>query len=46
MKPRGGTRVSYGSAKRQKGEEKERRAVRRKGRQNDRKIIKEQMNDR
>jgi len=41
MRPRGNQNVQYGSAKRQKGEIKERRADKRKGRQNDKKIIRE-----
>ena len=41
MKTRGGTKVNYGSAKRQKGEKKERKADKAKGRQRDRKLCRE-----
>jgi hypothetical protein len=46
MKTRGGNKVNYGSAKRQKGEIKERRADKRTGRQNDKKLIREGRDDR
>ena len=41
MRPRGNQNVQYGSAKRQKGEIKERRADKRKGRQKDKKLCRE-----
>jgi len=41
MKTRGGTKVQWGTAKRSKREERERKADRAKGRQNDKKIIRE-----
>jgi len=41
MRPRGNLNVQYGTAKRQKGEITERRADKRKGRQNDKKLIRE-----
>ena len=46
MKTRGGMKVNYGSAKRQKGEITERRADKRKGRQNDKKLVREGRDDR
>jgi hypothetical protein len=45
VKTRGGQKVNYGSAKRQKGEIKERRADKRKGRQADKRMIKEQRDE-
>jgi hypothetical protein len=45
MRPRGNQNVQYGSAKRQKGEIKERRADKRRGRQRDKKMCKEGRDD-
>ncbi len=41
MKTRGGTKVQWGTAKRSKREERERKADRAKGRQNDKKLVRE-----